>query len=249
MSSAQQLLETDMTATMPAPTAQTALRPAEAAPSTSLRRRGIGIAIVAGAAVSIAGFATTVWEKSDKKIDYLNSLDVHPLQSQLAAMLLHFGYMLFVPTLIALGVMTRARRSRVASIGLGIGYLGAVALPGALVTDFYDLAIRQTLPDGTAVQVSDKAGSYPIAAIMMVPTVLALMVGLVIGLVAAARAHWLPWYLAPVFAVGFLAPVALQGQGWVANVVPAAVALSALAFVGVRVLRMSDREYATGLHG
>lgn len=239
-----------MTTTVPAPhTAQTVVRSAEVAPSVGLRRRGLGIAIMAGAAVSIAGFATTVWEKSDKKIDYLNSLTVHPLQSQVAAMLLHFGYMMFVPTLVVLGAMTRARRSRAATIGLGIGYLGAVTLPGALLSDFYDLAIRQTLPDATAVQVSDKAGSYPIAAIMMAPTVFALMIGLVTALVSAARARWLPWYLAPVFVVGFLAPVALQGQGWVANVVPAAVALSALAFVGVRALRMSDREYATGLHG
>jgi hypothetical protein len=212
------------------------------------RRRALGVAIVITSAVTIAGFATTVWESSTKKIDYLNSLNVHPLQSQLAAVLLHFGYMIFVPVLVVLAAMTRARRSRISSIGLGVGFLGAVSLPGLLVTDFYDLAIRQTLPDATAVEVSDKASSYGLAAVMMIPTVLALMVGTVTAMLAATRARWLPWYAAPVFAVGFLAPVLLVGQGWVANVVPTAFALTALALVGVRALRMSDREYLTGLH-
>jgi hypothetical protein len=54
-------------------------------------------------------------------------------------------------------------------------------------------------------------------------------------------------YLAPVFVVGFLAP-AFLGHGWVVNVVPSAVALAAMAVVGVRVLRMTDREFATGAH-
>lgn len=69
----------------------------------------------------------------------------------------------------------------------------------------------------------------------------------VLLLVAACRANWLPVYLAPAFVVGFLAS-AFLGHGWVVNVVPSAVALAAMAVVGVRVLRMTDREFATGAH-
>ncbi len=220
----------------------------EVARSTRFRRRAIGTSIVAGSVIAIAGFATTVWEKSDKKIDYLNSLNIHPTQSQIAAVLLHFGYMMFVPVLIALAAMTRRRNVKVGNAGLILGGIGAISLPGALLSDFYDLAIRQSLPnDATAVRVSDKAGSYGLAQLMMFPTLMALMLGITMLLVAAWRANWLPVYLAPAFVVGFLAP-AFLGHGWVVNVVPSAVALAALGVVGVRVLRMTDREFATGAH-
>jgi hypothetical protein len=233
---------------LPTATAGPAVERPAVPPATGFRRRALAIAILTGAVVSVAGFATTVWESGSRKIDYLNSLVVDPTRSQLAAILLHFGYMMFVPVLVVLAAMTRGRRSRPATVGIGLGYLGAVSLPGLLVTDFYDLAIRQTLPDDTAVQVSDKAGSYPLLAVMMIPTVAALLVGLVTALLAATRARWIPWFVAPVFALGFLAPVVGGDEGWAINVVPTAWALAALAYVGVRALRMSDREFATGLH-
>ena len=163
-------------------------------------------------------------------------------------MLLHFGYMMFVPVLVALAAMTRRRNVKLGNAGLILGGIGAISLPGALVTDFYDLAIRQSLPnDAVAVRVSDKAGSYGLAQTDDVPDADGTHARHRVLLVAAWRANWLPVYLAPVFVVGFLAP-AFLGHGWVVNVVPSAVALAAMAVVGVRVLRMTDREFATGAH-
>jgi small basic protein len=215
--------------------------------STGFRRKALGISIVAGAALSSAGFATTVWESGSAKLDYLNSLVVHPTQSQVAALLLHLGYMMFAPLLVVLAAMTRAARSRLTSVAFGVAALGALSLPGLLVTDFYDLAIRQTLPDDLAVRVSDKAGSYPLAAVMMAPTLLALLLGLIVAMIAAVRAKFLHWALVPVFVVGFLFPPFVSDKGWFLNVVPVSVELAAIAAVGIRVLRMSDAEYATGV--
>jgi hypothetical protein len=68
---------------------------------------------------------------------------------------------MFVPVLIALAAMTRRRNVKLGNAGLILGGIGAISLPGALVTDFCDLAIRQSLPnDAVAARVSDKAGSY-----------------------------------------------------------------------------------------
>jgi small basic protein len=188
-----------------------------------------------------------VWESGSAKLDYLNSLVVHPTQSQVAALLLHLGYMMFAPLLVVLAAMTRAARSRLTSVAFGVAALGALSLPGLLVTDFYDLAIRQTLPDDLAVRVSDKAGSYPLAAVMMAPTLLALLLGLIVAMIAAVRAKFLHWALVPVFVAGFLFPPFVSDKGWFLNVVPVSIALAAIAAVGIRVLRMSDAEYATGV--
>lgn len=51
----------------------------------------------------------------------------------------------------------------------------------------------------------------------------------------------------PVFVIGFLFPPFVSDQGWALNVLPVGVALAALAIVGVRALRMSDAEVATGV--
>ncbi|GAB2463653.1 hypothetical protein [Jatrophihabitans fulvus] len=243
-----------MTATVP-PAARPDIRPIDipAEPhgtvvpaSTGLRRRALGVAVIAGSVLTVAGFATTVWEVDETKLSYLNSLDVNPTQSQIAALLLHFGYMAFAAALLVLAAMTRGLRSKFVTVALGVAGAGAVTLPGLLVTDFYDLAIRQTLPDDQAVATSDKASEYGLGAVMAVPAVFGLVLGLIAVMIAAARARKLHWSVPPVFAVGFFVPVFLGAQGWVVNTGGAAVAFGALAFVGVKALRMSDEQWVTG---
>jgi hypothetical protein len=126
-------------------------------PATRFRRRAMGAAAVVGGLLTAAGFAATVWETASDKLAYLDSLVVDPIRSQIAAVLLHYGYMGIVPMLLALAAMTRNRWRIGGNIGLALSLPGAFAVTGMLITDFYDLAIRQSLPAEQAAAVSDAA--------------------------------------------------------------------------------------------
>jgi hypothetical protein len=94
-----------MTTIIERPSAPTTFVPA----ATRFRRRAMGAAAVVGGLLTAAGFAATVWETAPGKLAYLDSLVVDPLRSQIAAVLLHYGYMGIVPMLLALAAMTRSR--------------------------------------------------------------------------------------------------------------------------------------------
>ena len=136
-----------MTAThVDAAVAPVAAAPGDVAAATRFRRRAVAAGAVVGGLLTAAGFVTTNWETSSDKLAYLDSLVADPFRSQVAAVLLHFGYFGFVPVLLALGAMTRLRWRIVGNVGLALGMGGALALPGLLVTDFYDIAIRSRCP-------------------------------------------------------------------------------------------------------
>lgn len=238
-----------MTSTVPAaaPTAPAPVPGAvPVAPATRFRRRVTGVVGVVAGLVTAGGFAATEWETAGTTAAYLDSLVVDPLRSQVAALLLHYGYLGIVPVLLALGVMTR-RRSRVAgNVGMALAVPGALALPGLLVTDFYDIAIRQNLPADQAVTVSEAAQALPLAGFLLAgPVLLATFVGMTVLGVAAWRAgffHWLPTLLVPLSVV---ATMVLPAGLW--SGVAQGVGLAGfMVAVGIAVLRMTDQEWVSG---
>jgi hypothetical protein len=220
----------------------------DVAPVTRFRRHAIASAGVVGGLLTAAGFATTVWETAEGTQAYHDSLVVDPLRSQVAALLLHFGYFGIVPVLLALGIMTRRRWSVAGNIGLALSMGGALALPGLLVTDFYDIAIRQSLPAEQAAAVSDAAQALPLAGFVGGPLIMALFAGMIVLSIAAGRAGFFHWMFGVLVAVSFVIPFvtpmgALQGIGQ-----GACLALFMIS-TGVAAFRMTDEEWATGLRG
>ncbi|MBW0117891.1 hypothetical protein, partial [Pseudonocardia abyssalis] len=198
--------------------------------------------------LTAAGFATTNWETSTGTLAYLDSLVADPIRSQVAALLLHYGYMGIVPVLLALAVMTRRRHRVAGNVGFGLAVGGALALPGLLVTDFYDMAIRRTLPADQAVATSDAAQALPLGGFLGGPLIMATFVGMTVLGLAAWRAgffHWAPTLLIP-FALVFpiVVPIGVVqgiGQGIALGVF--------LLAVGITVLRMTDQEWVSGTRG
>lgn len=235
-----------MTVTAPVVTFPTEITPA---PATRFRRRVTGVVAVVGGLVTAAGFAATNWETAEGKLAYLDSLVADPVRSQVAALLLHYGYLGIVPVLLALGIMTR-RRSRIAgNVGMALSVPGALALPGLLVTDFYDIAIRQNLPADQAVAVSDAAQNLPLAGFLLAGPVLMLtFLGMTVLGVAAWRAgffHWVPTLLVPLMVVG---AVALP-MGAVSGIAQGVCLGLFMVSVGVAALRMTDQEWVGGSRG
>lgn len=219
------------------------------APATRVRRVATGVAGVAGGLLTAAGFALTQWETAEGTLAHLDSLVVDPLRSQVAALLLQYGHLGIVPVLLTLGIMTRRRRRVAGNVGLALSLPGALALPGQLVTDLYDLAIRQALPAEQAVALTDSVQALPLAGFLVAgPVVLAMFLGMTVLGLAAWRAgffHWIPTLLVPLSAAAVLVLPAGQVSGLAQGAGPAVFMVA----VGIAALRTTDEEWVTGSRG
>ncbi|ODU03178.1 MAG: hypothetical protein ABS81_15160 [Pseudonocardia sp. SCN 72-86] len=236
---------TTLTTNAPTVAAAAAGSTPDIAPATRFRRRAIGAIAIVGGVLTAAGFAATVWEASASKADYLASLVSDPFRSQLAAVLLHFGYMAFIPVLVAFAAMTRRRWRVGGTIGVGLSAIGALALPGLLVTDFYDMAMRQTLPADLAEKASDAAQELPLGALVGGPFIMVMFVGFLVATIAAWRAGFAHWLMALPLVAGVVLPIVF-GVDPVANIASGACLGLFLVSVGVAALRMSDAQWVTG---
>jgi hypothetical protein len=233
-----------MTTMLSRRTSQTELSsaPTGSSAAVTLRRHAAGWSMIAAGAVGLAGFLTAPWEQGSSTADYLASLTAHPTQAMISMAILHWGYLLFVPTAFVLARLARRRSPRLAAAGLVLSVIGS-GLSGFLVTDAYDLSIGQHLPTSTAVQVSDGVSGGAMVAIGL-PTVFGAMLGLVLLLVAMWRAKWVSVVPAIAMLAGWV--LSFQAHGAVRACTGFALVAVALAWVGMRVLRAPNAHFDSG---
>jgi hypothetical protein len=234
-----------MTATLlESPPSASADGPAEA--GTTLRRRATGAAFLGAAAITMAGILVTPFENGTSETAYLKSLVAHPKQAMIAAVLLHFGYLLFVPAAFAMARLARRGARKLTAVGIVLAVLGS-GLSGLLVTDLYDLSVAQHAGVVGGVPISNMDG-VPLAPLAIVSMAFLSSIGMLVGLGLLAAGMWRA-RLAPVwpplaiiggFASAFGAHDLLRtALGFGAMCV-------AIAFLGITVLRMSDARFAYG---
>ena len=213
-------------------------------PGVTLRRRAGGAVMIGAGALSLAGFLLTPWEHGSTTRDYLESLTGSPVQAMLAASVLHFGYVLFVPTAFVLSRLARRRAPKLSATGLVLAVLGS-GLSGLVVTDIYDLSIGLHVGESAGAPVSEMT-NVPGAPVAFIAMGLTTLLGTVIGLTLLALAAWRA-QVAPVWpAVGIIAGfVGSYGHDGVRACISFAVVAVSLAFLGLRVLQMSDEEFAS----
>jgi hypothetical protein len=200
------------------------------------------VALLLAPIVTLAGMLATPWEKEATTASYHDALAAHPTQAGVAALILHFGYLLLLPA--ALGIMHLARRStpKVAHVGGLLAVIGLASLPGLLVTDYYDLALAQNLPRAESVKIADASMTWP-AGVMLATTIAPMFFGLVTLMVAAVRAGVARFWAPIAVAVGWILPFA-SGTGLVPAAAGAALIGVALIPLGLKVARMSDQTWA-----
>ena len=156
----------------------------------------------------------TPWEDEATTASYHDALAANPGQSEVAATLLHFGFVLLLPA--ALGLMHLARRAtpKLAHIGGLLAVFGLATLPGLLVTDFYDLALAEALPRAQSVAIADATQESWAAAVMGMSAVFPVFIGTVVLAVAAYRAGVAPIWAPFALVVGWLLPI-VSGTGLV----------------------------------
>jgi hypothetical protein len=200
------------------------------------------VALILAPVIVLAGMLATPWEDEATTASYHDALAAHPAQAEIAATLLHFGYVLLLPA--ALGLMHLARRSspRLAHVGGALAVLGLATLPGLLVTDFYDLALAEALPRAQSVAISEASQAGWAGAVMGLSAIAPMFFGLILLAVAAYRAGvvgiWAPFAMA----IGWLSPF-VSGTGLVPAVAGALLIGAVLLPIGVRVARMGDQAW------
>ena len=215
-------------------------------PGTTLRRRATGTAFVGAAAITMAGILATPFENGSSETAYLKSLADHPKQAIVAAVLLHFGYLLFVPAAFAMARLARRGARKLSSIGIVLAVLGS-GLSGLLVTDLYDLSIAQHAGVTGGVPISNMDG-VPLAGLGFLTMGLLTSLGMTVGLAILATAMWRA-RLAPVWpAIAIVAGFAVSfgAHSLLRTAIGFAATCVAIAFLGITVLRMGDDRFAYG---
>lgn len=200
--------------------------------SNTQRKAAIAV-LIAGPLVTLAGMLTTPWEKDTTTVSYHDALAAHPGQSIVAAILLHFGYLLLLPAALALYVLARQAAPKLATAGGILALIGLSTLPGLLVTDFYDLAMAQALPHEQSAAIADSLSAAGMVAIA-VPSIAGTVFGLTLLGAAAWRAGYARGWAPAAILVGWLFPLA-SGTG----LVPAAAGATLLA-LGSVALRLAQ---------
>ena len=202
------------------------------------------VALILGPIVVLAGMIATPWEDEATTASYHDALAAHASQAEIAATLLHFGFVLLLPA--ALGLMHLARRAtpKLAHIGGILAVVGLATLPGLLVTDFYDLALAQALPRAQSVAIADAAagglGRRAHGHLRRSRRCSSGSSSLVVAAVRAGVAKcWMPFALA----IGWLLPFVVRHRARPGGRRRLADPRRARP-VGVKVARMSDQAWA-----
>jgi hypothetical protein len=211
-----------------------------------LRRRVAGISMISAAGLSLAGFLATPWENGAGTDNFLGAVAAHPVQQMVAATILHFGYLLFVPAAFVLARLARRGAPWLSGIGLVLSVLGA-GLSGLVITDAYDVSIALHAGPVAGAPISDMQG-VPGALVAMVGigaiTGFGAQLGLVLVAAAMRRARLAPFWPAVVILAGWVI-----GNG-AADMLRGCAAFAAvavgLAYLGVCVLRLSDQRFEHG---
>lgn len=172
-----------------------------------------GICLLLASVLLQIGYLVTPWESETTTLGYHEALREHELQSQIAACFLHFGWVAWAPAAFGIVALLRPRGGWLLGIGGTLAIIGTVSLPGLLVTDFYDLALAQSLSPEQAAEVSDRATDYPLTALLQIPAVTGALLGTLLLFFALWRAAvvplWVPLLVLGGTAITFALPISL----------------------------------------
>jgi hypothetical protein len=199
--------------------------------SNTQRKAAIAV-LIGGPLVTLAGMLTTPWEKDTTTVSYHDMIAAHPGQSIVAAILLHFGYLLLLPAALALYLIARQGAPKLATAGGILALIGLGTLPGLLVTDFYDLALAQALPHDQSASIADSVSPAGMIAIAL-PSIAGTVLGLTLLGAAAWRAGYARGWVPAAIFIGWFLPLA-SGTGLVPAAAGAALITLALGSIALR---------------
>ena len=211
--------------------------PAELTPGTRFRRVGGALSLLASGTLIFASLVMIPYE-NQTEAQYLQTGVDHRSNILWAAVVLHYGYLLLLPASLSLVRLARRGAPKLSLVAMVLAGLGA-GLSGIVVLDFYDVALANGLPADEALRIYDLAASYGQGALVALPSVLGLVVGINLALFAAWRARAIPVYPLVLSIVGWVVFTLFSGDPWLPSVGTGLVAIG-LGWAGVIVLKTRD---------
>lgn len=208
-----------------------------------VRRRILGTAGLAAAAAMVAAPVVAPWEGDG---EWIATLVEHPTRGQAGALLYWTAFLLSLATVLAMASMVRRRAVRLGLVGTVFALIGAAAQPGLLITDWWQLALGQTLPLQDALAVDQRMEQYVALAPLYMVGFLAGTAGTALLAVAAWRAGWLHPVVPAVYVLAFISIMSAPTEARISVVVWSFMA-SFHVLVALRVLRAGDDEWQAGV--
>jgi hypothetical protein len=201
-----------------------------------------GICLIVASLLLQIGYLVTPWESEATTASFLQALREHETQAQVAAVFLHFGWLVWVPAAFGIVALLRPRGGWLLWIGGTLAIVGTISLPGLLVSDFNELALAQQLPPADAVELSEASADFLLRSLFFqLPAVVGALLGTTLLFFALWRAAvvpaWVPFVVLAGLVVTFALPVSLLsfaiggGLGMVGGIV-----------AGVRILRLDGSD-------
>ncbi|MGJ6967297.1 hypothetical protein ACSDR0_35805 [Streptosporangium sp. G11] len=202
------------------------------------RRRAAGSCLVVAPLVYIAGIVADPALRQGG--DTVGVYGRYPEQVSVSASLLHWSWVLLVPGIIGMVHLIRSRGVVFGHIAGGVALLGVVNFSALMLGDFFYSRLERALPPAQGAMLADEAFADPGATFgFQIPGFLGLIGLFLLGL-ALAYARQGPWWapfamLAGIFSATFFP---------IGTLVGGLLYLAGSGAIGLRMLRMSDAEWA-----
>ena len=220
------------------PTTETAAT--ELTPGARFRRIGGGLSLLAAGTLIFASLAMIPYE-NNTEAQYLRTGVDHRSNILWAAVVLHYGYLLLLPASLTLVRLARRSLRKLSVVTTVLAGLGA-GLSGIVVLDFYDVALANGLPADEALRIYDLAANYGQGALIALPSVVGLVLGINLALFAAWRARAIPVFPLVLSVVGWVIFTAFTGDALLPSLGSGLAAIG-LAWAGVLVLKTRDEVW------
>ena len=212
----------------------------ELTPGARFRRIGGGLSLLAAGTLIFASLAMIPYE-NDTEAQYLQTGVDHRSNILWAAVVLHYGYLLLLPASLTLVRLARRSLRKLSVVTTVLAGLGA-GLSGIVVLDFYDVALANGLPADEALRIYDLAANYGQGALIALPSVVGLVLGINLALFAAWRARAIPVFPLVLSVVGWVIFTAFTGDALLPSLGSGLAAIG-LAWAGVIVLKTRDEVW------
>jgi len=173
-------------------------RSAEAPPGRvyAAAGRGAAIALPLGAALAAVSTVFDPHSTEPEPRGMYVAYGADPAGADVAATVLHYGFLSLAVGLLLAGLALASRRGRVlAVVGGALGFLGFANLSGAVVEDWFAAQMSAALGPDAAMAIGERAEAMPaLTAGWMIPMMIGFSLGPVLLAAGLARGRVLAWW-------------------------------------------------------
>ncbi|GAA2870961.1 hypothetical protein GCM10010517_31260 [Streptosporangium fragile] len=204
------------------------------------RRRAAGLCLIAAPLLYIVGVVVDPNLRQGGTDEIVGIYGRYPDQVSVSASLLHWSWVLMVPGIIGMVHLIRRRGVVLGHVAGGLALLGVVNFSALMLGDFFYSRLESALPPAQGAKLAEEALADPGARFaFQIPGFLGLLGLFLLGL-ALAYAGRAPWWAPFAMLAGIFGTPAFP----IGTVVGGLLYLAGSGVIGLRMLRMSDAEWA-----